>query len=111
MKLLKDQDGMTATEVCKMLSIDRKSFNVLVARARKKGRVYISEYVESDTPIQTTKVAVYCVGDKEDATPPAKQRRQDIKRRYDQRVRVRNRTNSVFNLAMPRHQYTIGAKT
>lgn len=108
--LLKEQEGATASEACRMLGIDRKSFHALVRRLRLKGEVYVSEYVESDTAVRTTKVAVYVLGKGEDAPRPKAQRRIDVKRRYDQRVRGLNRTNSVFNLALSRHKYTFGAK-
>ena len=101
---------MTATEICEQLDLNRKCFHALMRRLRKKNEAHIAQYVESDTSTRTTPVALYAWGDGADAPKPKPQKRIVVKRRYDEKRKQLNRTNSVFNLALSRHKYKIGAR-
>ena len=96
---------MTATEMCEQFGLDRKCFHALMRRLRLRGEAHIVQYVESDTSTRTTPVALYAAGLGRDAPKPKAQKRIEVKRRYDEKVKLRARTNSVFNLALPRHKY------
>lgn len=104
---LHDLGPMTATEMCEQLGLDRKCFHALMRRLRLHGEAHIERYVESDTSTRTTPVALYAAGPGRDAQKPKAQKRIEVKRRYDEKVKRRNRTNSVFNLALPRHKYRV----
>lgn len=104
---LHDLGPMTATEMCEQLGMGRKSFHALMRRMRLHGEAHIKKYVESDTSTRTTPVALYAAGPGRDAPKPKAQSRIAVKRRYDEKVKSQNRTNSVFNLALPRHKYRV----
>lgn len=110
-KALDELGDMTATELCEQLGLERKSFHQLMRRLRLNGEAYIKKYVESDTNTRTTPVAMYSLGVGTDAAKPKKQKQIEVRRRYEEKRKLRNRTNSVFSLAKPRHAYRLGVRT
>ena len=106
---LDEQGPMSRAEIAKALGMERTAVSAIITRMRmptKKfpKRIYISTYVYEADGLRYYPRAVYALGDKKDARKP-KASRLEVRRRYDQRVRMRMTGNSIFNWGQPRSEY------
>lgn len=100
---------MTANEIAELLGKDRYAVSAVVSRLHRPGkriprRIYISAWVRDHLGERKYPRAVYSMGDMEDKAKPRVDKKK-IRREYDQRVRMKYTTNSVFNLAKTRTEF------
>lgn len=106
---LEEHGPMTRAEVGKALGVGRTAVSAVITRMRMPTktlpkRIYIMSYVYEADGLRYYPRAVYAVGDQRDARKP-KASRKTVRRRYDERVRMRMTGNSIFNWGQPRSEY------
>jgi hypothetical protein len=100
---------MTAIEIMREIKKDRYRVSGVLTRMRMPTktlpkRIYIKAYTYDDEEGRRYPRAIFDIGDSPDAKRP-KESHKVTRRRYDERRRLRNRTTSVFNLALTRNEY------
>lgn len=100
---------MTRAEISAALNMERTRSSAIVSRMAQKTktlpkRLYVTAYVYEHGTSRRYPRAVYALGDRRDARRP-KPNRQEVRRRYDLKVKAQMTGNSIFNLGMTRNQY------
>lgn len=108
-EVLQEQGPMTRVEIAQALGVDRMRVSAIITRMRAPTktlpkRVYVLTYVYEADGARYYPRAVYALGDRPDTRKP-KPNRKEVRRRYDERVRLRMTGNSVFNWGQPRREY------
>lgn len=107
--VLDEQGPMSRAEIAKALGMERTAVSAIITRMRmptKKfpKRIYVMSYVYEADGLRYYPRAVYALGDKKDARKP-RPNRLEVRRRYDERVKMRMTGNSIFNWGQPRSEY------
>jgi hypothetical protein len=102
---------LTAQELADYLDIGRYDAHAVLNRMAKRTkagvkRLHIVRWIEEHEGARRYPRAVFAIGDKPDAPKP-RSNPAEVKRRYEQRRRLRNTTNSVFNLGLSRKEFRI----
>lgn len=108
---LEECGPMSRIELCQHLGMSRQMLAALCNRLvretpKRPQRVHIAYYVDEAEGSRRYPRAVYALGPGANAAKPRPNVAEN-KRRYNQRVRMRNVANSVFNLARPRRLFQI----
>lgn len=110
-ELISDLGPMSTCELSEEMGRDRMFISAVLSRMRRPTktmpkRLYVIRYIDKVESARAYPRAVFALGDKKDAQKPKADKRASRKA-SDQRRRMRNTMNSVFNLGMPRREYRI----
>lgn len=108
-RLLRLRGPMTRAAIGEALNMDRRQLSAVVSRMAKKTktlpkRLYITAYVYEHGTSRRYPRAVFALGDRKNCPRP-KPNRQEVRRRYDEKVKMQMTSNSIFNLGLSRSQY------
>ena len=110
LKLIEEEGPMSRAEICSRLGVEKFVSSAIVSRLNRAWpktpkRVYVSHYVYDMEGERRYPRAVFALGDLPDAKRP-KANRLEVRRRSDQKKRALRTQNFVFNLGLPRREYT-----
>lgn len=109
LRLIVERGPMTRAELEEAIGIERGRISSIITRMSNRTktlpkRLYICGYVYDHGKSRRYPRAVFNLGDKRDKRKP-KSSRQEIRKRYDDKVRMLMTGSSIFNLGMSRKQY------
>lgn len=108
-QLLAERGPMTRVELEDALNLDHRRIASIVSRMVKPTktmpkRIYIKSWVYDHEGQRYYPRALYALGDKKN-TPKPKPNPAEVRRRYDQKVKMMMTSNSIFNMGLTRKQY------